>query len=168
MNGLVLAPAVLVDRPGQQFFAGSGLAADQHRGVSLRPPGTRFPEHGPARATGPMMLSNPYFSSRALRRIAHLLDQPLVLERAVHDEDQLLVVDRLGDVVVGARLHGLDGRLHRAEGRDHHDGRLRMLGTDLLEQFHPGDFRHLQVGDDQGRRLLLQQCAIASAARRTP
>ena len=104
-----------------------------------------------------MMLSNPYFSSRARSQSSNLLDQSLMLEGPVHGQDQLIEVDWLRDVVVGAGFHGLDRRLNRAEGRDHDDGRFGVLGTKAAQHFHAGDTRHFQIGDDERRHLLLRQ-----------
>ena len=75
--------------------------------------------------------------------------QPLLLEAALHDADDLLDLERLEDVVVGAALHRVDGRLHRAEA-GHDDGeRVGRGGADRVEQLDAAHARHLEVADDE-------------------
>src|SRR5262249_46239015 len=65
------------------------------------------------------------------------------------DVDDLLHLERLEDVVVGAALHRVDGRLHRAEAG--HDDRQRVgrRRADLLEQLDAAHARHLQIADHE-------------------
>jgi len=61
---------------------------------------------------------------------------------------QLILVEGLGDVVEGALLHRVHGRRHRSVGRDHDDGRRRIVFDDLFQKTHPVEFRHPQVRHD--------------------
>ena len=61
---------------------------------------------------------------------AVLLAQAVVLEGVADLEPQHAQVDRLGEVVVGAQPHRLDGRLDRAVGGDDEDQGLRPLVLD--------------------------------------
>ena len=78
------------------------------------------------------------------------------------DVDDLLDLERLEDVVVGALLHRLDRGLDRAEAGHDHGQHAEPLGLDLLEQLQPRQPRHLEIGDHQivrtqaqlGERLL--------------
>ena len=78
-----------------------------------------------------------------------LVLQPLAVQAALHDVDDLLDLEGLEDVVVGAPLHRLDGRLDRAEPR-HDDGQHRdALFEDALDQLEAAHVGHLQVRDHQ-------------------
>ena len=78
-----------------------------------------------------------------------LVLQALAIQAALHDVDDLLDLERLEDVVVGALLHRLDRGLDRAEaGHDDRQDRDALLG-DLLDQLEAAHVGHLQIGDDQ-------------------
>ena len=151
---LVFAAAVLVDGARQQFLAGAGLAADEHRGIALRHAGSHF-QHVQQHFRSPDDALESVLLVQADAQAAHFLDQFLMLHGAVHHQHQLFVIDRLGDVVVGSGLHGSHGGLHGAKCRNHHDGGLRILLANLLQQIQSGDAGHLQIGDDQRRSILL-------------
>ena len=76
-------------------------------------------------------------------------DEPPALERARDGEAQLLDVEGLRDVVVGAALD----RLHRprdvAEGGDQDDRRVRGLAGERRQHVEPARALHAHVGDDQ-------------------
>jgi hypothetical protein len=75
--------------------------------------------------------------------------QPLLLEAALHDADDLLHLEGLEDVVVGAALHRVDRGLDGAEaGHDDGEG-VGRDGADRLEQLDAAHPRHLQVADDE-------------------
>ena len=77
-------------------------------------------------------------------------------QRPLHQQAEVLRVGRLGEEVVGAHPHRLDRVLDAAvPGRDD-DGDRDLFGLDRLDQLHPADLRHPQVGDDQAVRLLAQ------------
>ncbi len=57
-------------------------------------------------------------------------------QRALHGEQQGAAVERLGQVVVGARAHRLYGVGDAAVGGDHHEAGARVLGADVGEQLH--------------------------------
>src|SRR5438094_514857 len=78
------------------------------------------------------------------------------LERVGNGQLQLVELERLGDVVVGAELHRLDGRLRGGEGGHHqHDGpRRELLGG--LQHTEAVDLPHAEIGDDQVEALALE------------
>ncbi len=85
-----------------------------------------------------------------------LVLQPLAIEAALHDVNDLLHLERLEDVVVGPLLHRLDRRLDGAEaGHDDRDDRDALL-ADLLDQLEPTHVGHLQIRDDQVVAALVQ------------
>jgi len=74
----------------------------------------------------------------------HLALQRALLHRAAHEREQLLVLERLGQVIEGAELHGGDGGahgLHRGD-EDHLDAVVE--GLDALEHL---DAVHLGQSD---------------------
>ncbi len=85
------------------------------------------------------------------QQVAILGAQPLVLERAADDDQQLVDLERLLEVVEGAELHGLDGALD-ARVRRHHDD-LRAIGVAVgrqaPDQLEAGRARHQVVDDEQ-------------------
>ena len=60
---------------------------------------------------------------------------------------ELAQVDGLGQVVEGACFERLDGVLRRAIGRDDDAALGALLGTQLLDQFHPQAVGQPHVGD---------------------
>ena len=70
--------------------------------------------------------------------------QPLLLEAALDDVNDLFDLERLEDVVVRAALHGINRGLDRAEA-GHDDGdRVRRRLANRLEQLDAAHARHLQ------------------------
>ena len=68
-----------------------------------------------------------------------------VVGHALQLQAQFVEVERFGDVVVGAKLHGLDGGLHRGKA-GHHDGdRFRPPLLDLAQDLQTIAARQSQV-----------------------
>ena len=65
--------------------------------------------------------------------LAGLPPQRLGLEHAVEDDEQLVEVDRLGEVLGRAGAHRVDRGLDRPERRHHDDGRGVLERLDLLD-----------------------------------
>ena len=63
--------------------------------------------------------------------------EALPVQRALDDVDDLLDLERLQEVVVGALLHRLDRRLDRAKAGHQHREHAEALGLDLLEELEP-------------------------------
>jgi len=133
--------ARVVDAAGDQVLPRPGLSADED-----------------GRGPGPRDLLH------ALEQVAHLLRRPedlLAVELAAQErhlvaqghgrqgvadhQAELRDLERLGDVVVAAELHRLDGRLHPAVGGHHDDQRLRIAAADLAQQVDAALPRLLQV-----------------------
>src|SRR6266446_4122848 len=81
--------------------------------------------------------------------------EPARRQRALGEEERLVEVEGLGEVVVGALLHGLDGRLHGAVGGHDHHLRIGALPADAAEEGQPVDARHADVEEDQIEGLRL-------------
>ena len=70
--------------------------------------------------------------------------------RALSDDLlELRHVERLEQVIVGAQLHRLDGRLRRAVGGHQDDQQLRVDLADAPQRFQARDAAHADVHDDQ-------------------
>ena len=139
---------VHVDGPGDELLAGAALALEEDRAPG-RGGGLDEVEdvlHG-------LALADDVGEAEALPELV-LEPDVLVLEALALEglldghEQELVVLERLLDVVEGADLHGRDGRLDRAVGRDDDD---RDQGIDPLDPpqdldaVHP---RHEKVEED--------------------
>ena len=80
-------------------------------------------------------------------------DQRALLERLADHAHQVGTLERLGDEVVGALLHGLDGVLDGAVGGHEHGLGLGRHALARLEQVHAGHARHHEVGEQHRHRL---------------
>ena len=145
-----------MDLPRQQLLARARVTQQEHRGrrgrrlrhhVERAPHREGLPDDGPA----PRLLE--------LHAQGPVLDQQqLLLQRLSDHSHHLRPLERLGDEVIGALFHGLDGGLHGAIGGHEDDlglGRDRARG---LEQVDARDAvrRHLEVGEDDVDSLLAQ------------
>ena len=165
-QGPLAARAVVVQGAGDQFLAGAAGAADQHGGVGRRHLLDELHD----------LLHRPAGADQAIagRFVGDLLD-PLpfpaveldLLERLLDVDFQLGEMERLGEVVVGAMLHRLDGGLDAAVGGEHDGFELRLTFLELLQELDAVHARHVQVeqGDVAAGRQHLQ-CFFAGAGRR--
>ena len=81
--------------------------------------------------------------------VQDLLEEFLFLYDPFDEREDLVGVERLGDVIGGAQLDGLNGGLERLDGGDdHHLGLLVQLldAAQDLQTVHP---RHADVQEDQ-------------------
>ncbi len=70
-------------------------------------------------------------------------------------EEELVQIERLGDILGGALLHGLDGRTDAAEAGDDDHFHVRSLLFCLLEEFQAREAGHLDVGDQKVKAVVL-------------
>src|SRR4029453_10931717 len=140
--------AAIVQRVRHQLLPGAALAADEHGdvGVGDAVDGLEEPAH---RRAGPHDALEPV-------RLGHLREQPAMIapqQDAFHDpardDAQRVVVEGLRDVVGGAELHGLHGRLLGAVRGDHDDRQVGIEPTGTFQHVHPAHAVHPQVGDDE-------------------
>ncbi len=165
-EGPVPSRAVLVERLGEQLLAGAALAEEQHRGGGGGHLADRLEDRQHLRALAHQVVEAVLVLEPLAQR-ARLLHEALPLQGLLEDDLQLLDVDRLAEVVLGAELHRLDRRLDRAVGGHDDDHRLRAHLLDLREQLDPVHARHAQVGEDDVGVVLLERAA-ARRARRAP
>src|SRR5262249_43587135 len=70
-------------------------------------------------------------------------------QHPLDDQLELVVVERLRQVVRRAGLHRLDGDLLRAVGGDHDHRTVRAPLLRTPQHVHPGDALQVQIGDDE-------------------
>ena len=146
---LVGPAAVVVQGPGHQFLAGAALAQDQHVDV-LR----GDPADGLAHLLHDRAAADDAVAAVLGRQHGRHVHQPGRLEGPVEHLAEAVEVHRLDQVIEGAALHGLDGRLGGAVGRDEDDRPFGVEGLDLLEDIQAGAVGQLQVEHDHVRAVL--------------
>ncbi len=162
-EGPIRALGKFVQGTGRQLLAGAGFADQQHAGA----PGAGLSEcvedplHGRRFAQQPVQL----VAALDFVTQGHVLaGQRPALESAIDHQANLVDLEGLGQVVVGARLHGRDGRLGAGKSGDHDDLRVGMKLLGLGQNHHAVDVRHAQVGDHHVELAFLhrrQGCAAS-------
>ncbi len=142
-----------MNRPGDEFLAGSALPANQHvaLGISHLLDNVEHLLHGIA-------FTDQSGLQRLLRHFTlqqHVFrGEPAFFQRVPDDELDLIDLERLREIIVGAQLHRFHRRFRRRKGRDEeHDGIGRRV-LHRLEDIQPAYFRHLEIGDHQVEQLL--------------
>ena len=170
------ARAGVVDGARDQFFAGAAFAGDQHRGVGGRDglDGVKDLLHGFALADD--VLGTGDFGDGFAQ--AHVFFfGAFVSERLLHQMRDLVGIERLGDVVVGAVLERGDGGFDRGVAGHHDDDEI---GIDLMHaalQFDAVGAAHLDVEQGEhpisfrpswsARRWRSRRCRLRSLLRET-
>ena len=79
-------------------------------------------------------------------------------------EKQLFFAERLGQVIICSQLAGFNRIIDTAMGRndDNHD--LAIAAADCFQDLDAGDIRHLDIGNDNIKFLLLEICQSRIAA----
>src|SRR5207253_10944097 len=102
------AVAPVVEESGDELLPGAALTLDEHRRAARRHPPDEL-EQLPARlALGDDRLGR-VAARDLLPEVAVLALEARHVERARHQRSELVVVERLGDVIEGALAHGGDG-----------------------------------------------------------
>ena len=141
---------------GQQLFACACFAMNQNGAVMLRHTRGHFKHTQQGlRVADDVFKTVVAVESRA--EIAHFINQVLTLKGTMHGSQQRIVVNRLGDVVVGAEAHGLHGGFNRAKGCNQNDGRLYLVFVDATQQLNAVKIWHLQICNNKLRARLGEQ-----------
>ena len=142
-----------MQRAREEFLAGSALTLQQHRGVGGRRPmqllrhlaqvGILADDPRRAPPCGEFLLEQHVFGGH-----------PALRHRARHDEQEVIGVNRLGQEVCCALLHG-GHRVLNARVRGHHDdGKFRVELLRGAKHAEPVAFRQLEIGQhERGTRL---------------
>ena len=136
--------AVVVQRARHQLLAGAGLAGDHHREIGLHQPRQHPVDFLHRRRAADQR-------DRVELGLVGVIGRPLLRlrQRAADDGDQLLEVERLGQIFIGAAFGGADRR-HEGVLRAHHDDRqIRPHLLDPRQQIERVLVGHHHVGDDQ-------------------
>ena len=149
---LVATIGTLVDGPRDQALARSRLARHQDRGPRLRHriDEIEYPDHLVVLpqdvvervSHGELLLQHPVFPQKRL-----LLEGPL------HDKSNLVVDDRLGQIVVRPHLDRFDRGLDRAVARDDDRHDLREPVAYRAQKLEAIRLRHVHVADDEVERV---------------
>src|SRR6185295_7097653 len=133
-----------VDQPREQFLAGAALAENQHRRRELRHLVHQIDDvaRDLARADDELALG---LIGDLRGEGQDLPVQILALAGVADERSQLVVVEVLGDVVIGAMLHRLYGRLDLVDRRDHHDFNQTVVFLDDAQDFETADARQPDV-----------------------
>ena len=121
------APArrVVVDDLGDELLAGAALALDEHRRVGIRDAADRLVDLLHRRAVADDRDADLEAAAQLAFETVQVGGQTRHLQGAAGDGAHLVDVERLGDVIVGAALHRVDGVVHRVLRRDDDDRRRR-------------------------------------------
>jgi hypothetical protein len=143
-----LAVGVLVDGVGDEFLSGSRLAVEKDGG-----PGggyhsdllEEFPHGG--RGADDVLEAVPLVEPGL--QLVHLHFEAAPFHQRLDPAPQLVEVHRLGEVVVGAHLHGFHSRFHRPEGGDQQDRQSGIVPLDPPEDLHAVHAGHPKVRDHE-------------------
>ncbi len=126
------------------------LAHHEHRGLVVGdlPDGAEQLHHGSALGEDLVEL---VLGADRLPKLQVLAPQRLALLGLLEHEEDLVGLERLRDVVVGAGLHRLEGEVDRAVGAHHDHHCERRLRLERGEQVEPAHLRHAHVGQDHVR-----------------
>src|SRR5262249_29789412 len=113
-----LALALEVNRTGGELLAGSRLTVDEHRRVVLRQHADGL-EDLVHHAVAAHHVGERVAIRQLAPQIVDLVQQPAFLEDLLGGEEDLLLLERLGDVVARALLDRLDGALDARVAGDH-------------------------------------------------
>ena len=140
-----------MQRLRHQLLAGAGLAGDQDGRVGPRHLADELEDlqHRPRAAHDPLAVGGALAELQA--EGGDLVAHVGVLEDPLQRGEQVVHLERLRDVVVGAVLHGLDGAGAAAEGGHHDDFEVGILALQLPEDGEPVlvgqlDVHHHEVG----------------------
>ena len=123
---------------GDKLFSGSALAAHKHREIGLCHLLDHL-EHAAHGGAGAHEVLEAEIAIDALEQHAMLPLQAGVFKRSLHDDADLIVVERLWHVILRSGLHRLDGDLLGAVRSDHDDGGLGPGRLHLPQNVHAGE-----------------------------
>jgi hypothetical protein len=143
-----------MDRPGDQFLAGTALTGDQNGRSAGRRLDDEVEHLLHARAAADDGGKALILRLQVLPQHGILGHQLPPLDGVAHDHQHFVVLERLRDVVERTALHRGNRRLYRRERRDHQNRQLVVQLLQLLEQREPVHAWHHHVGDDgiEGKR----------------
>src|SRR3569832_15859 len=154
-EGAIAAVADAMEGARQDFLAGAGFPGDEHRQLPVPDAFHDLQDAGHARTAG-NDVAEPVAAQQLAPQPGDFLAQRTAFQHLADAQSQLVRVDRLGQVVVGAQAHGLHRGFDGSVG-GHHDAFSRV--GDILEIRQQGQavFRpDPHVGDDQVHDMAVQ------------
>jgi len=82
--------------------------------------------------------------------------QPLLVEGVLHAPDELVVLEGLPEIVVGAPLQGFHGRFDGGVARHHDDRHVGIPVLDEIQQIESVHLRHHEIEEHQVAAVALQ------------
>ena len=148
MNGALGVARLAMNQAGEQLLARSALAENQHRRRELRDLVHEIDDvpRDLARADDELAFG---LIGNLRRQRQHLTVQILTFARVAHERTQLVVVELLRDVVIGAVLHRLHGGLDVVDRRDHDDLDEAVVFLDDPQDFEAADAGKPDVEQDE-------------------
>jgi hypothetical protein len=144
-----------VERARDELLADAGLAGDEHGRVRRRDA-----EHAVEQLAHRGRAADDVLEAVALaellREHRHLAEEAPLLERLRDAEEDLVLLERLRQEVVRPAADRLDGGRDGPVRGHHDDLRVRRDLLGVLQDLHPVDRRHAQVGEDHVEGLVLQ------------
>ena len=142
-----------MDRARDELLADAAFSEQQHGRVGRRRALDRVPDVAKA-GTLPDHLVTHF--RRALQR-AVLVDQARAIQLVLDGDQQPLRPERLLDEIDCAALRGLERGARGPMRRNHHDRHRLVDRLDPAQRFHAVHARHLDVEEDDVRRLALHE-----------
>ena len=136
-----------MDCPRDQFLTRAGFALDQDRGVQSRDRLNQLEDLLHRTAAADDIVESVLFLQLAPQVLVLKTQLPLT-QSFTDPQRELDQLERFGQVVVGALLDGLDGRLDGCVAGNHQADRLRVLGESLVEEFDAVPPRQHEIGDE--------------------
>ena len=147
-EGMLVAPAVVVEAARHQLLAGAGLAEDQHVGRGVADVGDQLAQRLDRRRAADDPLRQVLAAGQLATQRADLAGQPALLQGAAGDLDQAFRREGLLHEVVGAGVHRLYRHGDVAVTGDQHHRQARVEGLETLQQGQAVDAGQADVADD--------------------
>ena len=142
---------------GHQLFAGSALAGNQDRGARVFEAGDEAQDVLNAGGIADDAVDGS-LGFGAFAEIEIFFDEADLVGHAAQEEAQFVERSKgLGNVIVGAEFHGLDGGFDRSVAGHDGDFDAGVSALDLLQKFESGHARHDHVGEHHVDGLFLEQ-----------
>lgn len=143
-----------MDDPREELLAGARFALEQHGGFGVLRYIPNLAEQELHRRTARIDIGERVRAVLVFKRKFDPVAQGEEFDRAIDDRVDTGEVDRLDQEIVGAQPHRFDRIFHCAIGRQHDDQRLGRDRAELPERFDASHAGHLQVQQDEVRRML--------------
>ncbi len=147
-EGMLVAPAIVVEATRHQLLAGAGLAEDQHVGRGVADVGDQLAQRLDRRRAADDPLRQVLAAGQLATQRADLAGQPALLQGAAGDLDQAFRREGLLHEVVGAGVHRLYRHGDVAVTGDQHHRQARVEGLETLQQGQAVDAGQADVADD--------------------